>query len=147
MQELNRPFIIPSRLTLSSKLFLLLIFLFPVDFNEPVSFFSLSLQPSWALASAFSFMIIFTDGRTPWTSHQLVARPLPKHRTTQTQNKHLHTPNIHALCSIRTHDPSFQRSEDSSCLRPLGYCDRHRDNFTLPLSLPQTWGNVHYVCI
>jgi hypothetical protein len=30
----------------------------------------------------------FTDGRTPWTSDQLVARPLPKHRTTQTQNKH-----------------------------------------------------------
>jgi hypothetical protein len=31
-----------------------------------------------------------TDGRTPWTSDQLVARPLPKHRTTQTQNKHIH---------------------------------------------------------
>jgi hypothetical protein len=29
----------------------------------------------------------FTDGRTPWTSDQPVARPLPKHRTTQTQNK------------------------------------------------------------
>jgi hypothetical protein len=40
----------------------------------------------------FSFMIIFTDGRTPWTSDQHVARPLPKCRTTQTQNKHIHTP-------------------------------------------------------
>jgi hypothetical protein len=33
----------------------------------------------------------FTDGRTPWTSVQLVATPIPKHRTTQTQNKHTHT--------------------------------------------------------
>jgi hypothetical protein len=30
----------------------------------------------------------FTDGRIPWTSDLLVARPLHKHRTTQTQNKH-----------------------------------------------------------
>jgi hypothetical protein len=66
----------------------------------------------------------FIVGRTPWTSDQLVARPLPKHRTTQTQNKHIHTPNIHALSGIRTDDPSFRRSEDSSCLRPLGYCDQ-----------------------
>jgi hypothetical protein len=72
----------------------------------------------------FSFTIIFTDGRTPWASDQLVARPLPKYRTTQTQNKHIHTLNIHALCEIRTHDPSFRASEDSSCLRPLSYCDR-----------------------
>jgi hypothetical protein len=68
-------------------------------------FVSLELQPPWALASAFQFYDHFTDGRTPWTSDQLVARPLPKLRTTQTQNKHIQTPNIHALCGIRTHDP------------------------------------------
>jgi hypothetical protein len=28
----------------------------------------------------------YTDGRTPWPSDQPVARPLPTHRTTQTQN-------------------------------------------------------------
>jgi hypothetical protein len=33
----------------------------------------------------------FTHGRTPWTGDQLVTRPLPKHRTTQTQkNAHTH---------------------------------------------------------
>jgi hypothetical protein len=53
----------------------------------------------------------FTDDRTPWTSDQLIARPLPKHRTTQTQNKHIHTPNIHALSGIRTHDPSVERAK------------------------------------
>jgi hypothetical protein len=61
----------------------------------------LALQPPWALASSFSFMIIFTDGRTPWASDQLVGRPLPKHRTTLTQNKHIHTPNIHTLSGIK----------------------------------------------
>jgi hypothetical protein len=71
-------------------------------------FFSLALQPPWVLASAFQFRDHFTNGRTPWTSDQLVARPLPKHRTTQTQNKHIHTPNIHALCAIRTYDSSFR---------------------------------------
>jgi hypothetical protein len=41
------------------------------------------------------------------------------------QNKRIHIPNIHALSGIRTHDPSVQASEDSSCLRPRGYTDRH----------------------
>jgi hypothetical protein len=57
-------------------------------------------------------------------SDRLVGRPLPKHRTTQTQNKRIHTPNSHALLGIRTHDPSVRASEDSLCLRPRGYCDR-----------------------
>jgi hypothetical protein len=58
--------------------------------------------------------LFFTDGRTPWTSSdQSVKRPLLKHGTTQTQNKHTHTPNIHALSGIRTHDPSVRASEDS----------------------------------
>jgi hypothetical protein len=47
------------------------------------SFFSLALQSPLGPD--------FTDGRTPWTSDQLVARPLPKQRTTQTQNKHIKT--------------------------------------------------------
>jgi hypothetical protein len=58
------------------------------------------------------------------TSDQLVARPLHKHRTKQTQNKRIYTPNIHALSGIRTHDPSVRASEDGSCLKPRGYCDR-----------------------
>jgi hypothetical protein len=72
---------------------------------------------------------LYTIGRTPWTGNQPVARPLPKYRTTQTQNKrehtrtHTHTPNIHALSGIRTHDHSVRASEDSSWLRPLGYRD------------------------
>jgi hypothetical protein len=36
-----------------------------------------------------------------------------------------HTSNIHALSGIRTHDPGFWASKDSTCPRPLGYRDRH----------------------
>jgi hypothetical protein len=57
-------------------------------------------------------------------SDQLVARPVPKHRTTETQNKHIYIPNIHVVCGIRAHDPGFRASEDSTCLRPLGYRNR-----------------------
>jgi hypothetical protein len=83
----------------------------------------MSLQPLWALA-AFQFPDLFAIGGTPWTSDQLVARSLPKHRTAQTQNKHIYTPNIHAQSGIRTQDHSVRSIEDSSSLRPLGYRDR-----------------------
>jgi hypothetical protein len=83
----------------------------------------MALQPLWALA-AFQFPDLFTIGRTPWMSDQLVARPLPKQRTAQTQNKHIYTPNIHAVSGIRTHDHSIRESEHSSWLRPPGYRDR-----------------------
>jgi hypothetical protein len=84
----------------------------------------MALQPhvgSWLL---FSFLILYTDGRISWTGDQPVARPLPKHRTTQTQNKRMHTPNIHVLSGIWSHDHSVRASEDNSCLRPRGYRDR-----------------------
>jgi hypothetical protein len=67
---------------------------------------------------------LFTIGRTPWTSDKLVARSLPQHRRTQTQNKHIYTLNIHALSGIRIHHHSVRASEDSSCLRLLGNRDR-----------------------
>jgi hypothetical protein len=43
------------------------------------------------LGSFFSFLILYTVGMTPWTGDQPVARTLPTHRTTQTQNKHTQT--------------------------------------------------------
>jgi hypothetical protein len=87
---------------------------------------SLFLIPSsyTSVSRLFFHFDHLTDGRAPWTSDQLVARPLPKHRTTQTQNKHRHIPNMHALCGILTHDHGFRAREDSTCLRPLGYRDR-----------------------
>jgi hypothetical protein len=45
----------------------------------------MAVQP-FDLGRLFSFLILCTVGRTPWTGDQPVARPLPIHRTTQTQN-------------------------------------------------------------
>jgi hypothetical protein len=73
-----------------------------------------------------------TIGRTPRTGDQLFARPLPLHKY---KNAHTtQTLNIHALSGIRTYGPRVHASEDSSCLRPLGYRDRYfkrldRSNF------------------
>jgi hypothetical protein len=47
--------------------------------------------PLLGLGSFFSFLIFYTDGRTPWTGDEPVSRPLPAHRTTQTQNKRTQT--------------------------------------------------------
>jgi hypothetical protein len=88
-------------------------------------FFHWLYSPLGPLPLIFQFHDHFTVGRTPWMSDQLVTRPLPKHRTTQTKNKYIHTPNLHALCGIRNHNLSFRVSKDSSCLRPLGYSDQH----------------------
>jgi hypothetical protein len=43
------------------------------------------------LGRFISLLIIYKVGRTPWTGDQPVARPLPTHRTTQTQNKRTQT--------------------------------------------------------
>jgi hypothetical protein len=39
----------------------------------------------------FSFLILYTVGRIPWSGDQPVARPLPTHRTAQTRNERMHT--------------------------------------------------------
>jgi hypothetical protein len=75
------------------------------------------------LGRFFSFLILYIVGRTPCKGDQLVARSLPTHRTTHTQNKNT---DIHAFSGIRTHDPSVQTNEDNSCLRPRGHCDRQK---------------------
>jgi hypothetical protein len=52
-------------------------------------------------------------------------RRINAHTHTQT-----HTPNIHALSRIRTHDHSVRASEDNSCLRPLDHRDRPKNIFS-----------------
>jgi hypothetical protein len=74
------------------------------------------------LGRFFSFLILYTVGRTPCTGYQPVAMPLPMHRTTPRINEH--NTDIPALSGIGTDDPSGRASEDISCLRPRGHCDR-----------------------
>jgi hypothetical protein len=48
-------------------------------------------SPLLGLGRFFSFLIFYTVGRAPWTGDQPTARPLPAHRTAQTQNKRTQT--------------------------------------------------------
>jgi hypothetical protein len=45
-----------------------------------------------------------------------------------TQTEYTKT-DIHALSGIQTYDPSVRASEDISCLRPRGHCDRPSVNY------------------
>jgi hypothetical protein len=81
-----------------------------------------SAVPSLDLDRFFSFLILYTIGRTSWTGDQPVTRPMPTHRWTQTQNKR--TQYRHP-CLERDSYPRAQRSsERRSCLRPCSHCDR-----------------------
>jgi hypothetical protein len=79
----------------------------------------------------FSFLVysqsVVLLGRVISSSQSIY---LGKHRTAQTQNKHIYTPNIHVLSGIRAHDHSVRTSEDSSFLRRLGYRDRGWDIYS-----------------
>jgi hypothetical protein len=79
-------------------------------------------SPLFDFGRFFSFSILYTVGRTPWTGDQPVARPLPTHRTTQTQNKC--TQYGHPCLELDSNPRSRRSSEDSSCFRPRGHCDR-----------------------
>jgi hypothetical protein len=65
------------------------------DFYSLLLFPLWSSLPFWNIGLISQFLDHFTDCRTPWTGDQLIARPLPKHRTTQTQkNAHTHTKHL-----------------------------------------------------
>jgi hypothetical protein len=83
-------------------------------------------QPIQGLSLLFSSVIIFSQtvgllGRAISSSQGLYLN-IGKHK--HRINAYTHTPNIHALSGIRTHDLSVRVSEDSSYLRPRGYCHR-----------------------
>jgi hypothetical protein len=60
--------------------------------------------------------LFYTVFRIPWTSDQPVARPLPTHRTTQTQNKRTQASMLWVGL-----EPTTRAGEGSSCLRPRGH--------------------------
>jgi hypothetical protein len=82
---------------------------------------SISLIPYSYGVEVFHFSLdLYTNSSTPWTSDRPVARPLQhKHRI----RTHIHTPMVHALSWIRTHDHGVRASEDGSCIRTLRYRD------------------------
>jgi hypothetical protein len=67
-------------------------------------------SPLSVLGHFFSFLILYTFGRTPWTGDQHVSRPLPTHRKHKRRINARNT-DIHAFSGIRTHDPSVRVRE------------------------------------
>jgi hypothetical protein len=67
--------------------------------------------------SFFSFLILYTISRTPWTGDQPVGRPLSTHRTTQTQNKCTHY--RHSFLEWDLNPPSLHSSERRQFLQLL----------------------------
>jgi hypothetical protein len=65
------------------------------------------------------------------------------HTEQHTRRINAHT-DIHALSEIRTHDPSFRASEDSSCLRASVHCDRLSST---SVTLYNTCFNMKKLCI
>lgn len=56
--------------------------------NDRASPLSMALQ-AFGLWPLFTFLIFYTVDRTLWTGDQAVGRPLPTHRTTQTENRQI----------------------------------------------------------
>jgi hypothetical protein len=69
-------------------------------------------RPLLHLGRFFSFLILYTVGRTPWTGDQPVARLLPTHRTTHTINAHRHA------CLEWNSNPRSQRSNERRRFMP-----------------------------
>jgi hypothetical protein len=83
----------------------------------------------------FSFLILYSVGRTPWTGYQPVARQVSTNRKTQTQYKR--TQISMPWVGFETAVPAFQREKTGSCLRRCHCdwrCSKHYKNWTLDSS-------------
>jgi hypothetical protein len=89
--------------------------------------FSLSMSAALVDLDHFFSSLIYTQsvGLVGWGISPSQGRYL--HTKQHRHRLKAHNTDIHDLSGIRTHDPSVRVSEDSSCLRPRGHCDRHDD--------------------
>jgi hypothetical protein len=80
----------------------------------------MALQPLFSLGRSFSFLILHSqqDSLDEVSSR----RKASTYTQNNTNTEKIHT-DIHASIEIRTYNPTVRASEDSSCLRPLGYRD------------------------
>jgi hypothetical protein len=100
----------------------------------------------WVLARYLSFLTFYTVGRTPWTGDQPVARPLPAHRTAQTQKKRrqISIPRMGFESTI----PVFVRAKSVSCLIPRGRCDRLTMELVRVIcSQPVSGSHIEFTCM
>jgi hypothetical protein len=87
--------------------------------------FPSSLLPLWSIGMISQFLdhsqTVGLLGRVISSSHGLCLN-------TETRTP-THTSNIQVLSGSGTHDPVLRASEDSACLRLLGYRDRHQVHY------------------
>jgi hypothetical protein len=76
---------------------------------SPCLYLSMSPQPFLGPWTISRFLIFYTVSRTPWTGDQPVTRPLPTHRTIQTQNKRPQT-SMHQV-GFELTIPAFERAK------------------------------------
>jgi hypothetical protein len=74
-------------------------------------------SPLLDICHFFSFLILYTVGRTPWTR---ISLSQGLYLYTEQHKHRINAHYIHALSGIRTYDPSVRASEESSCLGPCG---------------------------
>jgi hypothetical protein len=77
-------------------------------------FLSKALLPFLEFSRFISFLILYLVGRTPLTGDQSVARALPTHRTTQTQNKLTQISNTRV--GFESTIPVFERAKTAHAL-------------------------------
>jgi hypothetical protein len=71
-----------------------------------------------------SFQLLYL-GQTVGLLGRVISSSQGLYLYTNTENVHTtQALNIHAQSGIQNHGPGVRASEDSSCLRPLGYRDR-----------------------
>jgi hypothetical protein len=87
-------------------------------------------SPLLDLGCFFSFLILYTVGRTPWTGDQPVARPIPTYRTTQTQNKRTQT--SMPCVGFQPKIPAFERAKtvhaSDRAATVIGYLDSYHEH-------------------
>jgi hypothetical protein len=102
-----------------------------------------ALQPFVGPWPRLRFVTMYKDSMTAWMGDQPVVRPLPTHRTAQTQQKRAHTymPQV----GFEPATPSVRAGEECiSCLRPHG----HRDQLcTYIISIKYTFCNCRIVAM
>jgi hypothetical protein len=69
----------------------------------------MAVQPFVGPWPFFSFLILYTVGMNPWMGVQHIARPLPTHRITQTENKRTQTSML--WVGLEPTIPGFEREK------------------------------------
>jgi hypothetical protein len=93
----------------------------------------------------FSFVILYSVGRTSWTEYQPVARPLPTHRTTQTQNKGTQTSmpwvGFEPMISV------FERAKTVHAATVIGSCNTYPSKTCMEQRKRQLKGIFYVHCV